>query len=116
MSIDKTLLAGSTSLLLLKLLADGDKYGYQMIEELRRRSDRTFELKAGTLYPLLHALEQEGWVTAREEPAAGGRTRRYYHLTGSGREALGKKEAEWRSYAAAVTKVLEGGAHCVGAV
>ena len=55
-------------------------------------------------------------MTAREEPAAGGRTRRYYHLTGSGREALGKKEAEWRSYAAAVTKVLEGGAHCVGAV
>ena len=116
MEFDKTLTSGSTKLLLMKLLEQQDMYGYQMIEELRRRSDHTFDLRSGTLYPLLHALEQEGWVTAREEPAAGGRTRRYYHLTGSGREALGKKEAEWRSYAAAVTKVLEGGAHCVGAV
>ena len=116
MPLDKSLLAGSTTMLVLKLLDGQDMYGYQMIEELRRRSDHTFDLKSGTLYPLLHALEQEGWVTAREEPAAGGRTRRYYHLTSSGREALAKKEAEWRSYAAAVTKVLEGGAHCVGAV
>ena len=55
-------------------------------------------------------------MTAREEPTASGRTRRYYHLTGSGREQLARKEAEWRSYAAAVTKVLEGGACCAGAV
>lgn len=91
MEFDRTLTSGSTKLLLMKLLEQQDMYGYQMIEELRRRSDHTFDLKSGTLYPLLHALEQEGWVTAREEPAAGGRTRRYYHLTGSGREALGKK-------------------------
>ena len=56
--MDKSLLAGSTTLLVLKLLEDGDKYGYQMVEELRRRSDKTFELKSGTLYPLLHTLEQ----------------------------------------------------------
>lgn len=116
MEFDKTLTSGSTKLLLMKLLEQQDMYGYQMIEELRRRSDHTFDLKSGTLYPLLHTLEQAGWVTAREEPAAGGRTRRYYHLTGSGREQLARKEAEWRSYAAAVTKVLEGGTCCVGAV
>ena len=57
MAIDKSLLSGSTTLLVLKLLEDGEMYGYQMIEELRRRSDWTFELKAGTLYPLLHTLE-----------------------------------------------------------
>lgn len=72
--------------------------------------------RQGKRDPLLHTLEQAGWVTAREEPTASGRTRRYYHLTGSGREQLARKEAEWRSYAAAVTKVLEGGACCVGAV
>lgn len=109
MSIDKTLLAGSTSLLLLKLLADGDKYGYQMIEELRRRSDRTFELKAGTLYPLLHSLEQKGLITAWESDAET-RPRRYYHLTDSGRRQLEEKETEWRAYAGAVLRVLEGGA------
>ena len=116
MEFDKTLTSGSTKLLLMKLLEQQDMYGYQMIEELRRRSDHTFDLKSGTLYPLLHTVEQAGWAPAREEPTASGRTRRYYHLTGSGREQLARKEAEWRSYAAAVTKVLEGGACCVGAV
>ena len=109
MAIDKSLLSGSTTLLVLKLLEGGEMYGYQMIEELRRRSDRTFELKAGTLYPLLHSLEQQGWVTAREQ--SGGdtaRPRRYYALTEAGRGQLVQKEAEWRTYA--VTQVLEGGA------
>lgn len=112
MAIDKALAAGSTALLLLKLLQDGDKYGYQMIDELRRRSDRTFELKAGTLYPLLHTLEQKGWITAWEDAAEGARPRRYYHLTASGQQALAEKEAEWRTYAGAVLRVLEGGACC----
>ena len=54
MAIDKSLLSGSTTMLVLKLLDGQDMYGYQMIEELAKRSDHTFELKAGTLYPLLH--------------------------------------------------------------
>ena len=57
MEIDKSLVSGSMALLVLKLLEDGDKYGYQMIEELKSRSDDTFHLKAGTLYPLLHGME-----------------------------------------------------------
>ena len=65
MEFDKTLTSGSTKLLLMKLLEQQDMYGYQMIEELRRRSDHTFDLNSGTLYPLLHSLEQAGWVTAR---------------------------------------------------
>lgn len=51
MKIEKSLLSGSTSLLVLSLLKDGDKYGYEMIEELAKRSDDTFLLKEGTLYP-----------------------------------------------------------------
>ena len=53
-----------TQLLLLKLLAGEDMYGYQMIEELARRSDDTFTLKAGTLYPMLHDLEKAGLITS----------------------------------------------------
>lgn len=112
MKTDKTLLAGSNAMLLMKLLEDGDKYGYQMIEELARRSNRTFELKAGTLYPLLHGLEEKDWVSAYDAEAAG-RLRRYYHLTDRGRKALAEKEAEWNQYAAAVRQVLRGGA-CLG--
>lgn len=110
MAIDKTLLSGSTALLLMKLLAEKDMYGYQMIAELRDRSDHTFDLKAGTLYPLLHTLEQRGYIDAREETADAARPRRYYHLTDAGRAQLAEKENEWRAYAAAVTKVLDGGA------
>ena len=88
MELDKGLLSGSMALLVLKLLEDGDKYGYEMIEELKRRSDNTFHLKAGTLYPLLHGLEEKGLVTAYEREAAAGKPRRYYHLTREGGAAL----------------------------
>ena len=59
MTVDKSLLAGSTTMLVLKLLDGQDMYGYQMIEELSRRSERAFALKTGTLYPLLHSLEEK---------------------------------------------------------
>lgn len=110
MELDKSLAGGSVSMLVLKLLEDGDKYGYQMIEELRRRSDDTFHLKAGTLYPLLHGLEEKGLVTAYEGEAAAGKPRRYYRLTERGRGALREKEAAWNDYARAVGLVLRGGA------
>ena len=110
MELEKNLVSGSMSLLVMKLLEDGDLYGYQMIAELRRRSDDTFRLKAGTLYPLLHGLEQRGLVTAYERTAESGKTRRYYHLTKQGQNALQEKENAWHAYAQAVGRVLKGGA------
>ena len=115
MEIDKGLVSGSMALLVMKLLEDGDKYGYEMIEELKRRSDDTFHLKAGTLYPLLHGLEEKDLVTAYEGGAAAGKPRRYYHLTKQGRAALREKEESWNAYARAVGRVLRGGACCAGA-
>ncbi len=58
MAIDKSLLTGSTTMLILKLLEEADMYGYQMIEELTQKSKNVFALKAGTLYPLLHSKER----------------------------------------------------------
>ena len=115
MELEKSLVSGSMSLLVLKLLEDGDLYGYQMIEELRRRSDDTFRLRAGTLYPLLHGLEEKGCVTAYERTADSGKARRYYHLTERGRDALREKEDAWDAYARAVGRVLKGGASLAGA-
>lgn len=100
---------GGAAMLLMKLLEEADMYGYQMIEELRRRSDHTFDLKAGTLYPLLHGLEEKGWVTSYLEDPNSARPRKYYHLTKIGREELDEKEKEWARYARAVDRVLEGG-------
>lgn len=108
MKVDKSLMAGSTAMLLLKLLNGEDMYGYQMIEELARRSEHTFELKTGTLYPLLHGLEEKGCISSYEREE-GGRPRRYYHLEKKGKTLLSEKLGEWQSFSRAVDLVLEGG-------
>ena len=59
MASDKKTAAGNTSMLLLQLLSERDMYGYEMIETLGKRSENLFELKAGTLYPLLHTMESQ---------------------------------------------------------
>ena len=87
MAIDKSLLAGSTALLVLRLLEEDDLYGYQMIERLRERSDDTFSLRA----------------------VDGARVRKYYHLTDAGRTRLAEKTEEWRQFSGAVERVLKGG-------
>ena len=102
---------GGNGMLLLSLLSRRDMYGYEMIETLREQSNRVFDLKAGTLYPLLHTLEQQGWVSAYDGEAHG-RVRRYYTITTSGRGALEEKARQWHTYAQAVRGVLEGGEHC----
>jgi PadR family transcriptional regulator PadR len=110
MAIDKALLTGSTTMLILKLLAEKDMYGYQMIEELGKKSNNAFNLKAGTLYPILHDLEKADMVNSYDDYAEGARVRKYYHLTQKGRGLLTEKEAEWTVYTKAVNKVLRGGA------
>lgn len=106
MKLDKGLMAGSSTLLVLSLLEKGDLYGYQMIEELARRSNHTFEMKEGTLYPILHTLEKEKCLSSYEQQAPTGRKRKYYHLTGRGRELLGEKKEEWSRFHQGVEQVL----------
>lgn len=104
----KALVTRSTGMLLLKLIENQDMYGYQMIEDLARRSEDTFALKAGTLYPLLHDLEKAGLITAYERTADTGRVRKYYSITKAGRAELSAKTEEWRQFSHAVNKVLGG--------
>lgn len=106
MKIDKSLLSGSTAMLVLSLLRDGDKYGYEMIEELAKRSDDTFRLKEGTLYPLLHSLEKEDLVVSYTKQTPTGRERKYYRLTAAGLTQLEYKEKEWRLFSKTVDAVL----------
>ena len=109
MANDKTLLSGNTTMLVLKLLEMEDMYGYQIIEELAKRSNDTFNLKTGTLYPLLHGLENDGCITSYDEKTDTTRIRKYYNITKRGRNLLAQKEAEWFSYAKAVNHIVEGG-------
>ena len=113
MAIDKSLISGNTDMLILKLLEKQDMYGYQMIEELAKQSDHTFELKAGTLYPLLHLLEQKQYLVSYDGEAVAGKTRKYYRITDEGKRFLVVRLSEWESYSAAVNKVLSGGVFCL---
>lgn len=109
MTAEKSLLSGNTTMLILKLLEAKDMYGYQIIEELAQKSDDTFRLKTGTLYPILHGLENDELVTSYDENADNARVRKYYHLTSKGEKLLKKKQLEWNDYSKAVNRILEGG-------
>lgn len=105
MAVEKTLLSGSMTMLLLKLLDEKDMYGYEMIDTLRQKSNNVFELKAGTLYPLLHSLEEKGLLKSYEQEFAG-KTRKYYSITKEGKKQLVKITEDWNEYKTAVTNVL----------
>ena len=105
MAVDKSLVSGSTSMLILRLLSEKDMYGYEMIDTLREKSQNVFELRAGTLYPLLHSMEEKGFLESYEQEAVG-KVRKYYHLTKSGKKQLHVKAEEWKEYSRAVVNVM----------
>lgn len=106
MKINKELVKGSTSILILSLLEREDMYGYMIVQQLKLSSDSVFELKEGTLYPMLHGLENEGAIEAYWVDSENGRRRRYYRITSDGRKLLEEKKQEWRAYSGAVNRVI----------
>ena len=107
MAEGKTVSSGNISMLLLQLLSEKDMYGYEMIEELEKRSEYVFSLKAGTMYPLLHAMESKKHLVSYEKEAQG-EVRRYYTITKQGRAELLKKKEAWETYSKAVGQVIGG--------
>ena len=110
MGVSKELLKGTTTLLILQLINEGDKYGYELTRELEKRSDSLFTLKEGTLYPILHVLESEGMIEAYWEDTESARKRKYYAMSQKGKKLLIDKKQEWLEYSKGVRKVLGGGA------
>lgn len=113
MKFDKGLMAGSGTMLVLSLLEKSDMYGYQMIEELSRRSSDLFQMKEGTLYPILHALEKDKCLSSYQQEAPTGRVRKYYRITRRGKQLLDDKRAEWAAFHQGVEQVLSGGANAL---
>lgn len=107
--VDKKMMAMGTSMLILKLLEEEDMYGYQMIRRLEARSNQVFSLKEGTLYPILHGLEEQQAVESYEKCAETGRMRKYYRLTKKGGKLLKEKQKEWEIYEKAIHDVMGGG-------
>ncbi len=100
-------LKGHLDGLLLAVLEDEPRHGYAIIEAMRAGSGGTFDLPTGTVYPALHRLERAGLIDSRWQ-VIGGRRRREYELTASGRRALGDERAGWAEFAGAVTSLLRG--------
>ena len=108
MKIDKGLIGGSTNLLVLSLLENRDMYGYEIINQLELRSDNTFKLKEGTLYPVLHRLENEGFLQSYRALGDRGRERRYYKITKKGRKKLAEEQRQWKVFSTSINKVIGG--------
>jgi PadR family transcriptional regulator PadR len=107
LNIDAQFLKGSISLLLLNLLARGEMYGYEILQEASRRSANAFEFKEGTLYPALHQLEKKGHVKSIWRTAENGRERKYYSLTSKGRKTAASYEKQWQQLTSAMAAILE---------
>ena len=101
----RELLKGSTDTLILSLLAEGRMYGYQLVQEMDRRSSGYFRLKEGTLYPALHRLERDELVVGRWEESSAGQSRRYYYVTPAGRDRLESMLREWDLFTRAVNRI-----------
>lgn len=100
---------GVLDMLVLKLLSSEKKYGYQIIQELKEKSEETFLLKDGTLYPILYRLEDDGLVSASWSEADGRQVpRKYYEITDAGRQALSEIRDVWNRMAQGVWRIMEG--------
>ncbi len=106
MKIDKELIKGSTVILILTLLDRQPMYGYEMIKEIENSSGGVFSFKEGTLYPILHTLEADGYVQSYWSEQPGQRKRKYYSITDTGRAQLKSKQQEWRTFRMAVDQVI----------
>ncbi len=95
MKLAKDLVAASTVPLVLAILADGESYGYAIIQRVRELSGGEIEWTDGMLYPVLHWLEEHGHVKSRWGTAESGRKRRYYALKAGGKKHLEEHKAQW---------------------
>lgn len=98
MSLRDQIRKGSTEILILSLLAKEPMYGYQISQELGKRSDGYFDVKEGLLYPTLHRMQKEELLTSEWSQTKGERRRKYYAITAKGQEMLGQQSAEWRVF------------------
>ena len=107
LKINKELLKGSTNILVLSLLENENMYGYQIIKELSKKSQKVFEFQEGTLYPILHNLEAKNFISSYWDTTVG-KKRKYYSITKEGKKQLKEKKEEWKIFSNGINKVVGG--------
>src|SRR5688572_11125504 len=107
MSRPADLVQGTLDLLILKIIALEPMHGWAISQRLKQVSGDVLQVSDGSLYPALHKLEQEGWITAEWKPSENNRRAKFYSLTRPGRKELDKEAANWNRLSAAITQVVK---------
>jgi PadR family transcriptional regulator, regulatory protein PadR len=100
-------LQGTLALLVLKTLLQGPMHGYGITLHIQRVSKEVLRVEEGSLYPALHRMEQDGWISAEWGTSDNNRRARYYNLTAAGRKQLAEEEKNWARLTEAVASVLQ---------
>ncbi len=106
MKLSKKTLDGNMDTLLLAVLSDGSSYGYQIVQELNAKAPGVLKTGEGTIYPVLHRLEERGLIQSSWRLGETGRQRRYYRVTPRGKKALADSRVQWASLKKVMNTVL----------
>lgn len=107
MSKSPTLVQGTLTLLILRILELEPRTGWAISQRLRQMSNETLQASHGSLYPALHKLEHEGWVRGKWQTSDGARPTKLYALTAAGRKQLQTERAQWAKLSSAINGILE---------
>jgi len=108
LTADTELKKGNAELLILAILQEQARHGYEIGKLIASRSGGVLRFHVASLYPLLYRLERRGWLKGEWEPA-GGRRRRFYRLTPNGRKILAAQRSRWRAFSSAMNRIVEAG-------
>jgi len=103
--LDRELKKGSAELLILSLVEDQPRHGYDLSKLIEARSGGVLKFRVASLYPLLYRLEKRGWIQGRWIEKAGQRRRRFYRLTPAGEQVLEAQRNTWREFADAISRI-----------
>lgn len=94
----KDLVAASLTPLVLIILTQSENYGYELIQQLKSRSETKLNIAEGTLYPVLKKMEEKKWVASKWKTAESGKQRKYYSITKKGKEQLNEQIDQWNFF------------------
>jgi PadR family transcriptional regulator PadR len=103
--LDREVKRGSTEMLILALVEDRPRHGYEIAKLIERRSNGVLQFHAASLYPLLYRLEKRGLIKGRWVEKPGERRRRFYKLTAAGQKILTEQRQTWKEFFAALDRV-----------
>ncbi len=106
MSTQREWLRSGAQMMLLSLIQEQDRYGFEIIQELQKRSDNTFVMKEGSLYPILHRMEKSGFLSSYQKAGAAGKDRKYYAITDKGKKQLVEDKKTWQEFSDSVSRVV----------